>query len=46
MGFFFRRAADDSNRIIQKTFIASTIAFVVSSLTSSIGSLIDGVVIG
>ena len=38
--------ADDSNRIIRNTFNASVIAFVLSSLTSSIGSMIDGVVIG
>ena len=37
---------DDENRIIRNTFIASTAAFIISSLTSSIGSLIDGVVIG
>ena len=38
--------SDDSNRIIRNTFNASTVAFIISSLTSSIGSLIDGVIIG
>ncbi|MBR6707319.1 MAG: hypothetical protein IKI84_11680, partial [Clostridia bacterium] len=38
--------ADDGNHIIRNTFNASLIAFIVSSLTSSVGSLIDGVIIG
>ncbi len=37
---------DESNRIIRGTFNASVAAFVLSSLTTSVGSLIDGVVIG
>ncbi|MBR6707181.1 MAG: hypothetical protein IKI84_10945 [Clostridia bacterium] len=37
---------DESNRIICSTFNTSVAAFVLSSLTTSIGSLIDGVVIG
>lgn len=37
---------DDSNRIIRNTFNASMVAYIISSLTSSIGSLIDGVIIG
>ncbi|MBR4500710.1 MAG: hypothetical protein IKP22_02310 [Clostridia bacterium] len=41
-----RSFTDESNRIIRSTFIASVAAFVLSSLTTSIGSLIDGVVIG
>ena len=32
--------------IIRKTFYANVIAFIISSLTSSVGSLIDGVIIG
>ena len=38
--------SDESNRIIRNTFNASTLAYVLSALASSIGSLIDGVVIG
>ncbi len=41
-----KNITDESNRIIRGTFIASVSAFVLSSLTTSIGSLIDGVVIG
>lgn|GEM_PF-870013 len=37
---------DNSNRILRNTFAASTMAYIVSSLTTSLGSLIDGVVIG
>ena len=37
---------DKGNRIIRNTFTANMIAFILSSLTSSVGSLIDGVVIG
>ena len=37
---------DQSNRIIRNTFVASCAAFIISSLTTSVGSLIDGVVIG
>ena len=44
MRSFFRQ--DKGNRIIRNTFTANMIAFILSSLTSSIGSLIDGVVIG
>lgn len=32
--------------IIKTTFYANVIAFIISSLTSSVGSLIDGVIIG
>lgn len=39
-------APDNGSRIIRNTFIASSVAFIVSSLTASVGSLIDGVVIG
>ncbi len=38
--------ADHSNRIIRNTFNASVVSFIVSSLISAVGSLIDGVVIG
>lgn len=38
--------SDERSHIIRETFYASLIAFIISSLTSSIGSLIDGVVIG
>ena len=37
---------DQSNRIIRNTFTASMLAYTVASLTTSIVSLIDGVVIG
>ncbi len=42
----FLNVPDHSSRIIRNTFVASMAAFIVASLTSSIGSLIDGVVIG
>ena len=37
---------DSSNRIIRNTFTVTMITYVLSSLTSSLGSMIDGVVIG
>lgn len=44
MNSFFH--GDRSNRILGHQFVAGMTAYVISSLTSSIGSLIDGVVIG
>ncbi len=37
---------DSSNRIIRNTFTVTMITYVLSPLTSSLGSMIDGVVIG
>lgn len=39
-------SADSSNRILRNQFVAGLTAFILTSLTASIGSLIDGVVIG
>jgi len=37
---------NNSNRIIRSTFSASVVSAIVASLTTSVGSLVDGIVIG